>query len=166
MTEHEHEYAERPNKTQIKREIKALHDLGKQLTQLPDGHLKKIPLSDEMREVIADAKRFTKGALQRQMRRMANLMRDEDVESIQTELTRLQQSSKQQVHIFHELEQWRDQLIEGNDALLTELIERFPDIDRQYIRQLIRNAQNEQKKNSPPKSARLLFKYLSEIHKA
>ena len=127
MKEFEHEYAERPNKSQIKREIRELHNLGKQLIQLSDNQLKKMPLSQQMRGIIADAKRFTKGALQRQMRRMASLMKEEDVEAIQTELTRLQQSSKQQVAAFHQVEEWRDQLIEGDDALLTELINLYPD---------------------------------------
>lgn len=161
----ETEYSERPNKTQIKRKIRGLNDLGKQLMQLPEGHQKKMPLSNEMRDAIADAKRFSKGALQRQLRRIANMMQHEDVEAIRLELLKLLQPSKQQTEAFHQLEQWRDKLIVGDEKLLTELIDQFPNIDRQYIRQLVRNAQNELKKNKSPKSARMLFQYLSEIQK-
>lgn len=159
----EREYAVRPNKTQIKREIKVLNELGQELIKMPDSALKKVPLSDVMREAIKDGKRFQRGALQRQLRRIASLMQEEDVDAIQLELARQKQPSKQQTAEFHQLEQWRDRLIDGDDALLTDLIDQFPVIDRQHIRQLVRNAANEQKRNKPPKSARLLFKYLAEI---
>ncbi|NNC99845.1 MAG: DUF615 domain-containing protein, partial [Gammaproteobacteria bacterium] len=111
-------------------------------------------------------KRFSRGALQRQLRRIASLMQHEDVAAIQLELNRQKQPSKQQTAEFHKLEQWRDRLIDGDDRLLTELIDQFETIDRQLIRQLVRNARLEQERNKPPKSARGLFKYLSEINKA
>ncbi len=159
----ESEYAIRPNKTQLKREIKVLNQLGKELVGLPDSALKKVPISEAMRSAIKDGKRFQRGALQRQLRRIATLMQHEDVEAIQQELARQKQPSKQQTAEFHQLEQWRDRLIAGDDKLLTELIDQYPVIERQHIRQLVRNAGLEQKRDKPPKSARLLFKYLSEV---
>jgi len=162
----ESDYAIRPNKTQIKREIKVLNQLGKELIELPDSSLKKVPLSDAMLQAIKDGKRFQRGALQRQLRRIAKLMQHEDVEAIQRELERLKQPSKQQTAELHQLEQWRDRLMSGDSELLTDLIDQFPVIDRQHIRQLVRNAGLEQKRNKPPKSARLLFKYLSEIRRS
>ena len=160
------EYAIRPNKTQLKREIKVLNDLGKELIALPPSSLKKVPLSDHMREAIEDGRRFSRGALQRQLRRIASLMQEEDVEAIKLELMRQKQPSKQQTAEFHQLEQWRDRLIDGDDSLLADLIDQFPSIDRQHIRQLVRNAAMEKKKEKPPKSARALFRYLSELKKA
>lgn len=160
------EYAIRPNKTQIKREIKVLNDLGKELIALPEGSLKKVPLSDIMREAISDGKRFSRGALQRQLRRIASLMQHEDVAAIQLELARQKQPSKQQTAEFHQLEQWRDRLIDGDEKLLSDLIDQFPAIDRQYVRQLTRNSAIERKKEKPPKSSRALFKYLAELKKS
>ena len=46
---------------------------------------------------------------------------------------------------------------------LVELTDKFDNFDRQHVRQLIRNAKKGQELNKPPKSARLLFKYLTEI---
>ncbi len=159
------EYAIRPNKTQLKREVKVLNNLGKELIALTEGALKKVPLSDQMREAVEDGKRFSRGALQRQLRRITTLMQHEDVAAIQLELARQKQPSKQQTAEFHQLEQWRDRLIDGDEKLLTDLIEQFPLVDRQYIRQLVRNAALERKKEKPPKAARSLFKYLSELKK-
>ncbi|MCL4132277.1 UNVERIFIED_CONTAM: hypothetical protein GTU68_055136 [Idotea baltica] len=116
-----------------------------------------------MLHAIADGRRFSRGALQRQLRRIANLLQHEDLDAINLELTRQKQPSKQQTAEFHQLEQWRDRLIDGDERLLTDLISQFDMIDRQYIRQLVRNAARERKLTKPPKSARSLFQYLSKI---
>lgn len=162
----EKEYAIRPNKTQLKREIRALNDLGKELIALPDSSLKNIPLSETMQEAINQAKRFSRGALQRQLRRIAGLMKHEDIDAINFELQKIKQPSREQTAQLHQLEQWRDRLIAGDEALLTELIDRFPAIDRQHIRQLVRNSAQELKTNKPPKSSRLLFQYLKEFQQS
>jgi len=159
----ESDYAIRPNKTQIKREIKALNQLAKELVAMPESALKKVPLTDNMRVAISDGQRFSRGALQRQLRRIVKLMEFEDIDAIKMEIARQKQPSKKQTAELHQLEQWRDRLISGDEKLLTELIDQFPVIDRQHIRQLVRNSAQEQKNNKPPKSSRLLFKYLSEI---
>ena len=159
----ESDYAIRPNKSQIKREIKVLNRLGKELIDLEIGALNKIPLSSTMHQAILDGKRFSRGALQRQLRRIASLMQHEDVDAIKFELARQKQPNKKHIAEMHQLEQWRDRLIDGDDKLLTDLIDQYPVIERQHIRQLVRNANKEKANNKPPKSYRLLFKYLSEI---
>ncbi len=157
------EYAIRPNKTQLKREIRILNELGKALIDLPDSSLKKVPLSEQMREAIRDGKRFKRGALQRQLRRIASLMQHEDVSAIQLELERLKQPNKQQVAELHKLETWRDRLLANEEVVFNELIEEFESLDRQHLRQLVRNAINERKRNKPPKYARQVFQYLAEL---
>jgi len=159
------EYAIRPNKTQLKKEIRVLNELGRELINLADSALQKVPLSEEMREAINDGKRFNRGALQRQLRRIASLMQHEDIEAIQHELARQKQPTRQQTAEFHQVEQWRDRLIGGDEKLLTELIDQFKAIDRQHIRQLVRNARLEAEREKPPKSARSLFKYLSSMQR-
>lgn len=156
-------YAIRPNKTQLKRELRVLNDLGKVLIALSDAELKKMPLSEAMCIAIKDGKRFQRGALQRQLRRIVSLMRHEDVPAIQLALERLKQPSKEQQAQLHRLERWRDSLLAGDETVYEKLIDQFPHIDRQHLRQLVRNGIYEKKHEKPPKSARLLFKYLSSI---
>ena len=132
---------------------------------MPESEVKKISLSDNMRRALADARRFSRGPLQRQLRLIAKLMPSEDLTAIQLELQRLKQPSKQQTAEFHQLEQWRDRLINGDENLLTDLIDQFENIDRQRIRQLVRNAGIEKKRNKAPNAARALFKYLAELKK-
>lgn len=90
-------------------------------------------------------------------------MPKEDEASIRKALNKIQQPHKDEVNAFHEVEQWRNQLLLGDQVLLNALVNKFVNFDRQHIRQLIRNAKKEQDQNKPPKSARLLFKYLTEM---
>ena len=157
------EYAIRPNKTQLKREVRALNDLGKELIALTEAKLKKMPLSESMYIAIKDGKRFQRGALQRQLRRITSMMRHEDVDAIRLEIERLKQPSREQQAKFHQVEKWRDSLLAGDESVFHALVAQFPDLDRQHLRQLVRNGISEKKREKPPKSARLIFKYLNEL---
>ena len=151
------------SKSQIKREMHDLQALGKQLVELSPKQLVDIPLSEKVRDAIVSARTLKHGAIRRQLQYIGSLMPKEDVASIRTMLHKLQQPHKDDVKAFHQLEQWRDQLLLGDQDLLNELASKFANFDRQHVRQLIRNAKKEQEKNKPPKSARLLFKYLTEM---
>jgi ribosome-associated protein len=70
------------------------------------------------------------------------------------------------VREFQRLEQWRDRLLTGDEEVLNELASHFPQADRQHLRQLVRNAAREREQHKPPKSARALFQYLSELNSA
>jgi ribosome-associated protein len=86
-----------------------------------------------------------------------------DVTPIREKLARLQNKSVHVAREHHIVERWRNRLItEGNEAL-TELLEAYPEADRQQIRQLIRNIQKEQAAAKPPKSFRQLYRYLREL---
>lgn len=159
----ESELEEQKSKSQIKREIQALRELGQRLVEVPRAKLAQIPLSEEVFEAVCAAKGFKREALRRQLQYIAGLMRDEDADAILIALDRIDQPHHKEVQAFHEIEGWRDELIAGNSALLTELLARFPSADRQYLRQLVRNAQKERSQNKPPKSARLLFQFLSAL---
>jgi len=151
------------SKSQIKREFHALHDLGRELVDLPARSLQRIPLSDSIRAEILSAKDFKMGALKRQLKHIGSMMRDEDTDAIRNALQALRQPHQQEVQAFHEIEGWRDSLLAGDDNVLDQLSERFANIDHQYLRQLLRNAKKEKAMNKPPKSARALFQYLKEL---
>ncbi|MBT7951051.1 MAG: DUF615 domain-containing protein [Gammaproteobacteria bacterium] len=151
------------SKSQVKRELHALHDLGRELVELPGKALKQIPLSEETLDAVLEAKQLKMEALRRQLKHIGKLMRDEDADSIRIALDKLRQPHEKEVSEFHEVEGWRDSLLAGDDAVLGELCGRFVDIDRQHLRQLVRNAQKERDLNKPPKSARVLFRYLKAL---
>jgi ribosome-associated protein len=154
---------EEKSKSQIKREMHALQGLGEQLVKLSPSQLDQVELPQELREAVLFARNLKKHeARRRQFQYIGVLMRAIDPEPIRRSLTEIEQGHRIEIQAFHRLEAWQDGLIQGNDALVEEFLKQFPDADRQYICQLVRNARKERKDNKPPKAARALFHYLKE----
>jgi len=158
-------YKERPNKTALKREMKVLHALGHELVELPLSKLDQITLSERILDAIILAKKLKKSALQRQLRYISGIISEEDIETIQAQLQQLAIPHQQEVESFHQIEEWRDKLLTGDNELINELVETL-NADRQHLRQLVRNANKEAQLNKPPKASRLLFKYLKNIEES
>jgi ribosome-associated protein len=159
-------YAVRPNKTQLKRDIAVLFALGEEMSELSASQLKTLELPENIHKALAEVSGMPlKGARKRLLKFIAGQLHKIDVESIQEKLARIKNKSAHAVREHHIVERWRDRLIaEGNDAL-TELLDEHPDADRQQLRQLVRNAQKEAEAAKPPKSSRLLYRYLKYLFK-
>ncbi len=89
------------------------------------------------------------------------MLRQRDVEPIRQALDKLKNRHNQQVVLFHKLENVC-RIDQGDDAI-AEVLNLWPDADRQQLRTLIRNAKKEKEGNKPPKSARQIFQYLREL---
>ena len=163
MNKEEYEYAIRPNKEELKRAFKASHELGRELVNLPEAHFPTIPLSGRIKTQIFAAKKFKKAALQRQLRFISSLMRDEDEPAIREAIRLVKLPHQKSVEEFHQIESCRDQLVAGDNNTFDEVINAYPHADRQHMRQLIRNTLKEASQNKPPKASRILFKYLQEL---
>lgn len=152
------------SKSQLKRESNALQEMGEELVGLPASKLAKIPMPEELADAVALARKIkARGGLKRQLQYIGKVMRSIDAAPIEQALNELKNAAGKAAAKFHRLEQWRDRLLDEGDAALGELLEEFPHADRQHLRQLIRNAQQEAAKNKPPKSAREIFRYLREL---
>jgi len=154
------------SKTQVKQELNALKDLGRSLIELSAKDLQKLDLSEDIYDAIISAQSMSKGALKRQVGYIGGLIADSDYEAISQKLQQLKQPHQGQVKQFHQIEQWRDRLLAGENEVYGELIAEFDDFDVQHVRQLVRNAQREAKQEKPPKSARQLFQYLQSQQQA
>jgi ribosome-associated protein len=78
------------SKSQKKREMLALQDLGKELTKHAPARLKKIPMSDALREALNEMHRITaNGARARQLQYIGKLMRTEETGPIRAGLEAL-----------------------------------------------------------------------------
>jgi len=150
------------SKSQIKREMLALQELGEQLIHLNAKDLAKLGLPENILEALKTAQNIKKhGALKRQIQYIGRLMREIDAQPIINYLD-LRRSNKQHLNAeFKLIEQWRDRLLSGDNHVLNELFSNYPDLDKQYIRTLIRNAVAQSKQGKAPKASRALFKYLS-----
>lgn len=150
------------SKSQRKREMTALQDMGAALVKLSRGRLEKFELPDNLMSAILEAQRLTShGAIRRQMQYIGKLMRDVEIEPIAEQLAAVRGESAAAKAEFHGIERWRERLLE-NDQALTEWLALHPEGDAQQLRQLIRNARKEAAENKPPKSSRALFRLLRD----
>ncbi len=151
------------SKSQVKRELHALKDLGADLVTLSTNELTRLSLPDHLFAAVKSAQTMKKGALKRQLQFIGKLLRSEDADQIAYNLEAMRQPHKEDVARMHQLEAWRDALIDGDEQLLQEIITSHAQVDRQHLRQLIRQAGKEKLKQQSPKSARLLFQYLKSL---
>ncbi|MFX3547641.1 MULTISPECIES: ribosome biogenesis factor YjgA [Ralstonia] len=153
------------SKSQRKREVNALQDLGSALEALPKDKLAKVPLPETLADALREAKRITSHeGKRRQMQYIGKLMRaltDEDVEAIRRVMATFVGASKAETARLHAIERWRDRLIAGDDAV-TEFIAAHPDTDVQALRTLVRNARKEVQLAKPPRSSRELFQMVKQ----
>ena len=164
-TEDENQLLPEKSKSQKKREASALQDLGMQLTQLSEEQLQRVPLPNNLLDAILAARKIHQhGGLKRQQQYIGKLMRDIDPQPIKQVLNQIQLQHKRETSQLHQIESWRDQLISNSSAALDEILTQFPDLDRQYLRQLIRNAQDGGNEQKSKKASRKLFQYLQELN--
>ncbi len=157
------DYDDKPSKSQKKREMEALQDMGAELVELGRDQLKKISLPDDLREAVRDAQRFTQHeARRRQMQYIGRLMRDLDPEPIRLALDEIKGISAAATARQHALERLRTRLLD-DEAVLGEIGRDYPGADFQHLRQLRRNALKEREQNKPPRAYRELFRVLREL---
>jgi ribosome-associated protein len=155
-----------PSKTQRKKAMLQLQDMGVELAGLSPERLKKMDLPEALLTALLDWQRFNKhGAKRRQMQYIGKLMRDLDPEPIAEQLAALRGESDAAKAEFHALERWRERLLASDEAVTQWLLD-YPDSDAQHMRQLIRNARKEAELGKPPKSSRELFRMLRELSAA
>lgn len=150
-----------PSRSQRKREAHALKDLGEQLVELTPERLAQVPLSERLREAVAEARRIkAHGGRRRQLQLIGKLLRAEDAGPIEQALADLDQNSAAARSAQKRAERWRERLLEEGDEAVAEFLREHPSADPQQLRQLIRNARREQAAQKPPKAYRELFRLI------
>ncbi|QNN70142.1 ribosome biogenesis factor YjgA [Thermomonas carbonis] len=157
-----------PSRSQNRRDALDVLALGETLVALSAAQLARLPIPEELLPHIRETQRMTSyGARKRQHAFLAKQMRrqdDEALDAIRDALAKDGDASKRETAALHRAEVLRDALMgENGDAAMTELLTAHPDADRQKLRQLVRNAHEEQKRNKPPRAHRELFRELREL---
>ena len=150
---------ERPSKSARKRAGQALQQLAETLLALPQSHLAEIPLGEPLRKALADSRAITQHeARRRQLQYLGKLMRDADTDAILAALAEREQRGRHFRRHHERIDGLCEQLCTGGDAALTALLAEHPSLERQPLRQLVRNAAGD----ADPRSAarRKLFDYL------
>ena len=149
------------SKSQMKRDMHALQDLGTKLVELSNDKLLEMDLPEDLLNAIQECKRINaRGGHRRQLQYIGKLMRRADADDIQQQYDKLTAQSAETVNQLHKLENWRTRLLESGDAALAEFVQEYPTADRQQIRQLVRAAGKEQHDAKAKNAYRSLFQLL------
>jgi len=158
-------YAVRPNKTQIKKQIAVIYAMAEEICDLTPVQIAEFELPERVETSLLDAAKMGKNAARKRLLKYVTAqLREIDTAAVAEKLARMKNRSAHAVREHHQAERWRDQLLADNgNHQLTVLMAELPGADSQYLRQLQRNAQKEAQTGKPPKSSRLLYKYLKDL---
>lgn len=163
-TEDEFDVELPPSKSQVKRECDALQKLGEDLIDMKQSELDALNLPEILDDALRTARKIqSRGGLKRQRQYIGKIMRQIDSEELKRQVEDLQHRHDTNSARFRKIERWRDRLLEDDKTALSEIIDIYPEIDRQHVNQLIRQAKRELLQEKPPTSARKLFKYLRDL---
>lgn len=156
-----------PSKSQRKRDVKAITELGEKLLHIADDQLDSLPYPQIIAAVRSCKKIKKGGARKRQLLFIGKLLRKVELDEVHHLIDRFDASSESHARHFHQLEIWRDRLIRQDKSAMDEIFQQIPSIDKQHLRQLTRNAIAEVNKSkqqphevSAPVHFRKLFRYL------
>jgi len=150
------------SRTQRKREALDLQSIGARLVGLEAGALASIPLPDELADAVHACRRIrSHEARRRQLQFIGKLMRRIDTEPVREALARLDGDSAEARYEFHQLERWREKLIDDDDAL-TEYVASHPHADRQQLRRLITRVRKASDEHQQKSEFRALFRFLRD----
>lgn len=157
-----------PSRSQQRRDALATLTLAEQLMALPVSKLARIDLPDDVLTEMAHVRKITAhGARKRELAYLAKLMRrhdDDAFDAARAELGEDRDRQRQEAAALHRLEALRERLLDDtDDGVLAELIERHPNIDRQHLRSLIRQARAERDADKPPRAYREMFRVLKAL---
>ena len=154
-----------PSKSALKRQMLALQRLGEALLELNDNQLAQIPVTDEQLLLALRETRQIRSnsARKRHLQYIGKLMRHIDPQPIERALQAMHQGHQKNTEAFHQLEQLRDDILAAGITGVEQVIARWPQADRQHVRQLVLQHQRELKLNKPPAANRKLFRYLREL---
>jgi ribosome-associated protein len=132
-------YAVRPNKTRIKKEIADVMTMAEEISQLSASHIAEFELPESIEQALLDAGKMGQNAARKRLLKYITAqLRLIDTQAVQEKLDRMKNRSAHGVR-------------------------EYPNADIQHLRQLQRNAQKEAKEAKPPKSSRLIYKYVKEL---
>ena len=155
-----------PSRSENRRAALEVLELGEQLVALSEAQLAKLPVPESLIPHIQETRRITSHiAHKRQLQVLAKQMRredDETLEAIRDALDEKGDTARREVAAMHRVEAWREKLLDDGDEALAEFLDAYPTADRQHLRQLVRNAVEEKKRNKPPRAFREIFQVVRD----
>lgn len=145
------------SRTQIKKEYRELQNLGIELSNLPLYQLKQLDLPEELMEALEEGTKIkSKPAAQRHRNHIGSLMKNVDPEPIRKALQQLSDGKPVESENDIARREWIDKFLTGSSDAIEEFLTAFPHIERQTIRQLVKNTIKEKDAGKVGKERRSL----------
>lgn len=155
------------SRSQRRREALDILRLAHALAGLSDAQLAGVPIADDLAGEVRRARAVHQQiARKRQTQYLAKQMRkldDDALAAIRAALEHDRDLARRDSAALHQVEAWRERLVEDGDEALGELLGAFPAADRQRLRQLARQARAERDGSKPLHAYRELFRLLREL---
>ena len=153
-----------------KRQAQKIRNFADKIANLGDEAFKRINFIDnDIKEafVIARKLKRTSDERRRQLQYAAKLLRDSDYQSIFDQVDNVNATSKEDPNTMR-FEIWREYLILAGVEGINDFCSRILDTDRNKIRNLVKKASDEVKKDAADKvNVRTLFKFIkSEVKRS
>lgn len=136
--------------------------LARKLLALSEAELAGAALPEAVQEELVEARRIhSHGALRRHERRLAQVLRDEDLDAVAAALDSRNRARAEDAQRFQRVEHWRERLLssEGADA---ELVKLLPSVPPAELQALVEDAKQERDRGRPKGAGRVLFRRLRE----
>jgi ribosome-associated protein len=133
------------SKSQRKRDADAMQALGQKLTELRPAQLSLLPLTESLVAEIEEYNRLPKSfpARNRQLQFIGRVMRESDYAAIADGLAKLESPNyvSAKTKAKRATEENAKKLLTQGDSVINELLDKYPSLDRQQLRQLHREYQ-------------------------
>lgn len=124
-----------------RREVTATARFAADLIKLPDWHLAEVPLPDHVREAVDEGRRIGSPiARKRQLGFIDGLLRALELEEQQAIAVAIRAPKRAKRQQQDRIGGWRRRLLDEGDEAVEALLSERPELDRQRVRQLVRNA--------------------------
>ncbi|MCJ8301240.1 ribosome biogenesis factor YjgA [Shewanella sp.] len=159
--DHDEDYASR---AETKREIAIYQELGKKIVALSKTQIDRLELDEMLYDNVLKTKiiKTNTEAYRRQLQFIGKLMRYVNIEELQLKMKNVLNQNSNESAKQNVAEKIKDQLLNEGDSAVQALIEKYPDLERQKLRQLVRQSKKEltKKPDDASKSATELVKYI------
>lgn len=157
------EEPEGPSRSELKRQAQDRQALIARVLELAPSEWQRLGFDERGRKALAEGKKIKpSGARNRQIKYLSKILDDDALESAAAFMDNRHSQQLEANRVFHNLERWRDRLIAEGLEAMGPLLEEYPDMDRQQLRQMIQGAQRERDTGKPAGAAKKLFRYLRE----
>ncbi|MEM7194954.1 MAG: ribosome biogenesis factor YjgA [Pseudomonadota bacterium] len=136
------ETEQKPSKSELKRQMHTRRQIIEKAVRFSPQKIKQWLGDTHLAEQLVEAGRLQKSAYKRQIGYLNKIADDAEVSLLASHLSEIEKGHSESVGHIHQIEKWRQQLIQGDLDLMQFLVTEYG-ADRQKLRHHVQSAQKE-----------------------